>query len=311
LSIFIDEIDDLKNKEDVEGLLRKGQRRGNQYVRLNKNTLEEEIYEAFGIYGYTFRSEVEDAFKDRSILIRTAKAKDSRLSIINIEKRKFLKPLFNKIFFWYVQNIFNFGSTSSTSSTSSRGFYTEDKNYRDVFYEELTKDFTQEEIILIEKLLGRNSEIAFLFVKVCKLLGLNLLEEISNTITEKQEEDNISDSYYIDLMQEIFEEIILHNESWTLKKGDFAGYKYYPKTNFYIKLISKLKEHKLEGISTRKYNRLLKDIGFIVKYNIKNQKPKGSDIPKLCLIFTPEITENLGIKYEQEIPFKNEVVKIK
>ncbi|MAG38094.1 hypothetical protein CMI45_01765, partial [Candidatus Pacearchaeota archaeon] len=43
LNIFIDEIDQLKNGEDIEGLLRKGQRRGNKYTRLNKNTLDEEI----------------------------------------------------------------------------------------------------------------------------------------------------------------------------------------------------------------------------------------------------------------------------
>lgn len=122
LSIFIDELDQLSAFEDLQGLLRKGQRRGNKYVRLNKNSLEEEIYEAFGIYGFSFRSVVEDAFKQRSVLIRTARAKDSRLSIINLHKAEILKPLLTKIWLWYFQNFFIHGSISSKSYEVEGGF---------------------------------------------------------------------------------------------------------------------------------------------------------------------------------------------
>ena len=82
LTIFVDEIDQLKDKDYLEGMLRRGQRRGNKYLRLNPNSLEPEIFEIFGFYAYSFRSTIEDAFKDRSFLMRTPKAKDSKLSVV-------------------------------------------------------------------------------------------------------------------------------------------------------------------------------------------------------------------------------------
>lgn len=302
LLIGIDEVDQLHEPEDIAGMLRKGQRRGNKYVRLNKNSLEEEIYEAFGLYCYSFRSQVEDAFKQRSVLIRTARCKDSRLSVINIEKLDLLRPLFNKIFFWYIQNIFTFGSESSKGRTS-RGGSTLD---RDVIYSDLTQDFTKEEKLLIATLLGRNSEIGYLFIKVCKFLGIDLTKDIEKTMTEKQEEEETPDDYYKDLIKSLFEMEIKNNSAWLLKKGEYAGYRFYPKTKFYMRLISELKNHNLMGIGTPKYNSLLKDVGFMPSYNIKNQKYEN--MPTLSLIFTTDVLKKLNVEYEP--PIIQEEIKI-
>lgn len=308
LSIFVDEIDALRSKEDIEGLLRKGQRRGNKYVRLNKNSFEEEIFEAFGIYGYSYRSMVEDAFKQRSIIITTAKARDNKLSIINSEKTDILKNVFNKIFFWYVKNLFSLSSKSS-EVVKVVADYTPTKinDLRQNLYNSLTKDFTKEEKKVLETFFGRNSEIAFLFIQTCKFLNLNFLNEIKKMITDKQEEEDVPDTYFFDLMREIFEEELRTKREWTLTKGEFIGYKYYPKTKFYIKLIGKLKDNDLLGIGTPRFNSLLKDIGFIDRYNIKNQKPKGENQQALrSLIFSKDIIKKLNIKYSPEI-FQEEV----
>lgn len=299
LNIFTDEIDQLKNGEDIEGLLRKGQRRGNKYVRLNKNSLEEEIYEAFGFYSYSFRSNVEDAFKQRSVLIRTARAKDSRLSIINLKKSELLQPLFTKIFMWYIQNIFVFGSKSSRILEVVGGF-THDTSFldrRNEIYLAITEHFSKEEQDLINSLLGRNSEIGYLFLETAKFLEIDLLKEIKQTMNEKQTEEETPDDYYYELIKNIFDADLKNNSDWLLSKGDFAGYRYFPKTEFYMKLIGKLKGNSLMGIGTSKYNQLLKDIGFITNYNIKNQKVSGNPNPKPCLIFSDDVLKKLSIDY--------------
>ncbi len=308
LSIFVDEVDELKNSEDIEGLLRKGQRKGNKYVRLNKNSLEEEIFEAFGIYGYSFRSMAEDAFKQRSIIIRTARAKDNRLSVINLDKLRILKPLFNKIFFWYIKNIFVFSSISSEVVEVARGFTHNPNQLRNDIYTSLTKNFTKKENAVMKKLFGRNSEISYLFIQVCKFLGVDLIKDIQKTMQEKQDEEEIPDNYYFELIKNIFEDEIKNKPDWLLTKGEFSGYRYFPKTKFYMRLITKLKEHNLLGIGMKRYNSLLKDIGFIKNYNIKNQKEKGSDLPVICLIFSKDVLKKLNIEYEV---FKVKIEKIK
>lgn len=297
LNIICDEIDELKNVEDISGLIRRGQRRGNKYVRLNKNTLDEEIYEAFGFYAYSFRSNVEDAFKQRSIMIRTARAKDSRLSIINFEKNRLVKPLFNKIFEWYIKNIFTFSNNLVVSSKSSMDFTHDTNKSREKIYNILTSKFTFEEKNLIKQLFGRNSEIAYLFLQTCKFLDIDLINDIKKLMEEKQSEEETPDTYYFELIKQIFDEVIKNNPEWLLKRGEFAGYRYYPKTNFYMKLVSELKIHNLIGIGMKHYNGLLKDVGFIQGYNIKNQKNK-QDMPVPCLIFTNDIIKKLNIDYE-------------
>lgn len=298
LSLAVDEIDQLRSFEDLQGLLRKGQRRGNKYVRLNKNSLEEEIYEAFGLYLFSFRSVLEDAFKQRSVLIRTARAKDSRLSILNLEKSTILKPLFNKIFLWYVENLFTFGSRSSQVVEVVGGFTPSDSpnDMRKAIYDEMIGGFSQKEQKILDFLFGRNSEIGYLFFKVSKFLDIDITSDIQKTLEEKQQEEETPDDYYFDLIKEIFNNQV--SQTQPLSKGDFAGYRYYPKSKFYIALVNKLKNSNLMGIGSPKFNSLLKDIGFIEGYNIKNQK--WDKVPVKCLIFDKSVLNKLDIDYAPE-----------
>lgn len=306
LNIIIDELDALKNAEDIQGLIRKGQRRGNKYIRLNKNTFEPEVFDSFGVYAYSFRSVVEDAFKDRSLIIRTAKAKDSRLSVINLYKIPLLKPLFNKIFMWYVKNIFTF-SCKSGEVVEVVGTFTRDYEHsRETIYDCLTKDFSPKEQEIIKSLFGRNSEIGYLVIQTAKFLNLDISEIIETTLKEKQEEDDTPDSIYFELIKVIFEQNIKNSSCWLLTKGEFAGCKFYDKTTCYIELVGKLKEKGLRGIGTPKFNSLLKDCGFIKNYNIKNQKVEG--ISKPCLIFDKSVLKKLSL--DDEPPPKIEEIKV-
>jgi len=106
-SLHIDELDNLKPevKEEVEGILRKSQRRNNPYSRCNKNTGAIEFFEVFGYHSISYRGDSEDALKSRSFPIRTKPTTDYRLSIINLSKDTLLQPVFEDVFFWYMENI--------------------------------------------------------------------------------------------------------------------------------------------------------------------------------------------------------------
>ena len=178
---------------------------------------------------------------------------------------------------------------------------------REKLYNSIIQKFTSEEKAVIKKLFGRNSEIGYLFIQTSKFLGLNLVAEIEEVMQLKQDEEEISDSYYFELIKEIFEKELANDSDWLLRKGEFVGYRYFPKTSFYMKLIVRLKDHDLPGIGTPKFNGLLKDIGFITNYNIKNQKNKeGMAVP--CLIFNKDVIEKLNSAYEPLIVAK-EIVK--
>jgi len=296
LNIFIDEIDALNNGEDVIGMLRKGQRRGNKYIRCNKTTLDVEIFDAFGFYAYSFRSNIEDAFKDRSFLIRTTKANDSRLSVINLLKEELLHPLFDKIFMWYMENIFVFSANQSKINIEFLG---EHNKTRDEIYKRATKKFTAEENELINQLFGRNSEVAFLVIEISKFIGIDLFKEIKGLMMSKVEEEETEDNYYYDLIKEIFENDIKDNPNWLLKKGEFAGYRYFPKMDFYYKLVEKLKNKGLMIIGTPKFTGLLKDVGFITGYNIRNQRV--GEFPKMSLIFDIGVLKHLKVEYSPQV----------
>lgn len=168
---------------------------------------------------------------------------------------------------------------------------------REQLYSNITQKFTSKEKQVINKLLGRNSEIGYLFLQASKFLDIDLVDDIEKVMQLKQDEEEISDSYYFELIKEIFEKELANDSEWLLHKGEFAGYRYFPKTSFYMKLIARLKEHNLSGIGTPKFNGLLKDIGFMTNYNIKNQKNKeGMPVP--CLIFSRDVIEKLNSSYE-------------
>ena len=107
LNIFIDEIDQNIKDDDVMAILRKGQRRGNPYVRCEGRDNRPVAYDLAGIHGFSFRSELEDAFMNRALRIHSVKSFDYMLPVINSAKKEVLKPLADELFIWYLDNILN------------------------------------------------------------------------------------------------------------------------------------------------------------------------------------------------------------
>jgi len=67
---------------------------------------------------------------------------------------------------------------------------------REQLYICITDNFTEREKQVIKNLFGRNSEIGYLFLKASKFLGVELVEDIAQVMQQKQDEEEISDSYY-------------------------------------------------------------------------------------------------------------------
>jgi hypothetical protein len=209
LSLFLDEIDQRigKGEEDSINILRKGQRRGNVYTRLNKNTFIPETFDVAGAHSYSHRTELEDAFVSRSIPTHTAETKDSMLPIINIFKESILMDLKDQLFFWSFKNLPSFAKllqevTTSLSSVvvsvvgcSSSFQETDILSLRKGLFDEITKNFSENELSLINSLKGRNAELGFLILHISRLLDLDLSPFIKIVMEDKKESEEYSSEY--------------------------------------------------------------------------------------------------------------------
>ena len=301
LALAIDEIDQLpqQRKEECESILRKGQRRENFFLRTNPTTLEIEKFNVFGFHSYSFRDSVEDAFKHRTLLFRTKVSLKYELPILNYYKSYFGSKLQEQLFFNYITSTTNsVKRNSEKKSEVVKVMANIDgqniKEIRTLLFKEFTKDFSEKELVFMKDLIGRNVELYFVASQVAHSIGIDLFEELKKSFESKQEEEEISDSYYLDLLQECLRELYYQNKDvFILQKGEFANCFYYPKTKVYGEFIKQLKDKAVAVIGTPKYNGLLKDIGFITGYNIKNQKQTKT--PVLSLIYSKEIISNLNL----------------
>jgi len=317
LTGLIDEIDELhpEKKAEIEGILRKGQRRNNPYVRVNKNTGELESHDVFSYYVYSFRKTVEDAFMSRTILHRLRVTTDKTLPILNYYKETIGFPLFEDLFFWFMENVSELKELSSKSSEVGQvgGVLDSNEDFKNIFelrqklFKIFTKQFSKEEINLINELVGRNIELCFIALLVCKLLKLDIFESIRQGIKEKQTSEEVPEQFYLDVLISYLKDLYTDSsEMWFLKKGEFTDNFYYPRSKAFRGFVSKIKGENLLPIGTDRFYGYIKDIGFIHGINLKNQKDKGDDEkkptnkPTLCLIYDRDIINKLGITKEEE-----------
>lgn len=290
LNIFVDEIDENRADEDIMAILRKGQRRGNPYVRCEGRDNHPVPYEIAGCHGFSFRSEVEDAFMSRSLRIHTTKSRDSRLPVINAYKHEVLKHLADELFFWFIKNIHVVGC--SREKGCSRVFNTYNIN-RESIFNALTSDLNKEEILFLKEVFGRDNELSYLCLKTAKLLGIDMLESIKNIIQTKKSDSDSSEEFYLGELKELLhkseEDIFIKR----LKDGDYAGYFFYPKNRLYSDYLKHLKDLNVISIGTKKFSRMLRDLGFIEGLTIKSQR--FGKYPSNCLIFNDEIIDRLEL----------------
>lgn len=301
IRIGIDELDQIpeQQREEMEQMLRRGQRRDNPYIRFNKNTGDSEVFDTFGQAIYTLRTNTEDALASRSISIHTKVCNDKRLSILNLYKDTILEPLCNELWLWYLDNIGKFGGRSY-QVVEVGGLFNKDHleidSLRGDLYIKLTNFLSKKELSIFETLAGRNIEIAYLMLQIGNLLGEDFVEHIKKHLVQKQEDQDIPDGFYIEKFEEVLRKKVIElerNQEWILRKGDFIGNFYYPKNTFFVEFNKILKECEVKTIGTTRFNGILKDFGFVEGYNMKNQKHWLDKVSLKCLVFESGILKNI------------------
>jgi len=327
LNVSLDELDEKikSGEDDTIALLRKGQRKDNRYVRCEGKNHVPVAYELFGAHDYSYRSDTEDAFANRSLKTHSAVSTDRQLPIVNIFKKQILKPLSDELFLWNLQNLLsiykensklihftkndlNLSSCSDVAGSipNPKTIDIENiKKVRKIWYDKLTSHFDGDTLAVFNKLTGRNVELSFIAFHVSKLLGLDVFEDLKHLMETKQEDESVADNYYMDALHEHLRDIANSQDTPALKDGLHSPCKFYPKNLAYRLLVQKLINTGIATIGTRKFASLLRDIGFIQGDNLVSERWQG--IPKPCLIFTEKILKRLFPAEEEEKPESEEV----
>jgi hypothetical protein len=307
LSVFADEIDNRTKGKDnpLYQCFRHGYRRGNIYLRHKEKTFEPEKYDPFGFKGFSIHSDVETALKHRTIMVPTKVSLDKRLPVLNLFKEELGRNILNDLFFFCIENGFKL-FTSFHSFTlffnSEREDMPIDKK-RDLIFREITKNYSEAEITLLSDFIGRNAEIMFIALNVCKAFDINMNETLKEIIEEKQSYDDVPDAYLIDLLKETLTVICIENKdepSWRMGKGDFMGNFFYPKSDVFERFREKLNSKGITRFSSSTFTEYLRELNFEDKVNVKMERIDSSDSKKKCLIFESSVLKTLGLEEKAE-----------
>ncbi len=312
LSLFYDEVDIRKGRDnEVYKVLRQGYRRDNPIVRLRDRTYEPEKFDAFGFKAFTWHSDTEAALLSRTIPISMRATKDKALPILNMHKKELGRRIFEDLFFWYMDNIAKLVASVSPVSFLSRiseGKGKDIKQLRNELFEEITADFNKNEIELLSKYFGRNTELLFISLMVCKHFNLDLTEILEKTFNEKaEEEEGYSEDYYISLLsgllEDIFEEYKETTSFW-LQKGEHIGCFYFRYQSVYEKYREKLKSKDIRPVSPKTFKSFLREFGFAENINIKKERFKTGNSSKTlkALIFDTQIMNELNLEKPENAP---------
>lgn len=309
LSVFCDEIDKRTQGKDnaMYQCFRQGYRRKNVYLRHKEKSFDPELYDPFGFKGFTLHTDIEKALKDRSIMMPTRVTTDKRLPVLNIAKEYVGLQILKDLFFFYMDNASNLFSSFSSFSLLPI-FERKDltiNQKRQMMYEEITKHFSESEIKLLGEFIGRNIEILFIALTVCKTFNINLEENLKEVITEKQSYDDVSDNYLIDLLADYLKNIVYGINKgvseWRLKKGTFIGRFFYPKVKAYEEFRQILNDKGLTRFGSTEFTEYLRELNFEDKVNIKMERiPPDFDKLKKCLIFDSSVLKLLDIDDKPE-----------
>jgi hypothetical protein len=169
-------------------------------------------------------------------------------------------------------------------------------------YKELTSHLDNHKREILLKLTGRNIELAFISFDVAALLGMGI-EGFEDVITEKEEHEGLSESYYLESLEDFLakkfaaineSEVVQKSKEYIKKDGLHASCPFYPKNLVYQEWLQELKAHNISTVGTKLFNSLLRDLQFIQGDSLLSVRT-GS-YPKPCLIFSTEIQERLHLK---------------
>lgn len=277
LTWLIDEYDKAREYDEgiLDMLIRQGDKRGLRVYRFNPETGRYECFDPFGHKFISYHTQLETALKQRSLYhIKMSISLDHRLPIINRFRTNYSQPLFDELFLWYLDNITKATLPELPELPDSGGYLAHllsDTDYtglRQHVYDAATASFTHEEKELLKKLVGRGGEKAYLAIVTAKAIGLqdyidSLRKALEIKILEEQEaEDYEPEEIVKDVLSKMFSE----------KKGE-AGDQPIELLQAEVYKQSKkvAKEEWGHDLKPNKFGRILRDVGFREKKNIKRK----------------------------------------
>lgn len=305
LSIFIDEIDE---HPELISLLRQGYRKGSPYTRLNTKTFVNEQFDVYGFKGYSFQSNTEKALKSRTIIDTLRPSSDDTLPILNTFKEPILRPLYEDLLFWYMDNASDLVAlvvpVVLVPVVPEGGV----EQQREHIYNEILDQlgFTIAETEAMRRLVGRNLELIFTALLVSKVLDIPIQEELRITFEEKQASENVfKENYYLELLQEKLQELYIDRSealSYMSKasKGKYEGCYYVPRKFVYETFNAELQKKFLPTIATTKFFEYLKEFDFIDGDNISRQRV-GNNIVD-CLMFDKKSVAKINSNVVKQEP---------
>jgi|GEM_PF-1938288 len=306
---FLDEIDQSvgsssnnnSSDNDRTSILRKGQRKNNPYIRCDNNNVPK-AYDLSGGHGFSFRGEIEDAIRTRTLLTHIAPSDNRKLPIINAVKPTLLKPYAHSLFFSFFKEIWTINDkherlrANISLDVSNSEEMTNDsiQKIQDELYAKMTENFNNSTMTLLSELSGRNAELFFDIAKLAELTGYQISDTVIAVMTQKTTVDNFDDDAYKEFLEDELRKAITDEDTKLLDKGDNINCKYVSKSGVYANFSQNLKTLKsLQPISTKKFTALLRDIGFIEGKSIMRERIK--ETLKVCLVFTKDVCKNLNI----------------
>jgi hypothetical protein len=200
-SYFSDEIDkttQVAGEEDNAALviLRVGYRRGMKYLRWDTERNTWTAIEIFFPLAYTFSSEVEQAFKQRSITeIAVSKSVDARVPVVNTLRAWYAAPISEALFFWRMEFLedairkgtlqtdsFAGGATPVTLEELSK---MDAKAFRAKLYSDLTRDFSSRDRFILERVFGREAELCYVALTVQRALNVDVVDELAAALNRQ------------------------------------------------------------------------------------------------------------------------------
>lgn len=291
LNIFVDEIDQNLSDENFLSILRKGQRRNNPYVRCEGRDNKPVAYDVFGCHGFSFRTELEDAFMNRALRIHSQKSLDYKLPILNTYKKQILKPLSDELFLWSIENLVATCSRHSEVLPISMT--------RIQIYNNLVSKFSDTEKEYLTKVFGRDAEITYLCLDVAKILEIDILGNLKGIMQKRKTDESSSESFYYDTLRDFMGLNQYELTKERLKDGFYSGCGFFPKNRLYQQFLQYLKTLNVITIGTKKFSSLLRDFGFVEGDTLMSERYSFNKYGTPCLIFSDKMLISLGLKEEK------------
>lgn len=298
----VDELDEKigeSGAQDVVAVLRKGQRRGNPYIRCEGRNFIPKSYDVFGAHSFSIRSKSDDALMQRSFAIHTSSSADSKLPVLNLYKKQILKPLADELFLCFVENAHaihnrhqNVSSCSKCSNvvTCSGTLQPSIAQKREDLYQNITSGISDKGLELLSKLAGRNAEITFVALTVAKLLEIDVVEQLDKVAVQKASDESVSESYHLEALENFLRDKHENIKTYpvhTKNDGIHSPCVFYPKNQAYQEYQTLLRSSGVSPVGVKRFHALLLDMGFVEGDSLMNVRFKG--IPRMCLVFSKEI----------------------